>query len=152
MNYIERLMSSRSRAAALVLERIVAKRSLNKRTRTAICTLQIRNCEATGDEANPFGAWKAYWREVVDKDFPEKGKCPKCGKVTELEGAHVWIGSDDTQYYIIPMCHDCNVEDHKLFCPKCEYEMALVDYSVATKGKLHLEYDKKRQNAGTMKR
>lgn len=151
MNFIERLMNSRSRAAALVLERIAAKRRLNKRTRTAICTLPIRNCEATGGDSNPFGVWKEYWHEVVSKDFPAKGKCPKCGKATELEGAHVWIGSDDTQYYIIPMCHDCNVEDHKLFCPKCVYEMAWVDYSVATKGKLHLEYDKKRQNAGTKK-
>lgn len=71
--------------------------------------------------------------------------------MTELEGAHVWIGSNDTQYYIIPMCHDCNVEDQKLFYPKCEYEMAWVDYSVATKGSLHLEYDKERQCAGAKK-
>ena len=154
MNYHEYQYSEQEKlekATNLILERDFARERLTRKVKTATCDLKIRNCEATGDDTNPFGAWKAYWHEVLDKDFPKKGKCPKCGKVAELEGAHVWIGSDDTQYYIIPMCHDCNIEDHKLFCPECEYEMAWVDYSVATKGALHLKYDKKRQNAGAKK-
>lgn len=133
-------------AAKLVSEREAAKDRLKLKTKTATIDLEIRNCEATGGDTNPFGAWKEYWEVVVGEDFPENGKCPKCGKVMELEGAHVWIGSDDTQYYIIPMCHECNVEDNELFCPKCEYEMAWIDYSVAVKGKLHLEYDKRRHS------
>lgn len=154
MNYCEYQYSDRQKleeALNLINEKDRASERLTRKTKTATCDLKIRNCKATGGDTNPFGAWKEYWQEVIPQDFPEKGKCPKCGKVTELEGAHVWIGSNDTQYYIIPMCHDCNVEDQKLFYPKCEYEMAWVDYSVATKGSLHLEYDKERQCAGAKK-
>ena len=104
----------------------------------------IRNAKDTGGDTVPWGDWSDYWETVVDDTFPRIGSCVRCGCRKELEGAHVWIGFDDRNYYIVPMCHECNTKDHKLFLPKVAYVMAWVDYKVCSKGDAHKAYDKQR--------
>ena len=121
-----------------------AKENVKRHIQSIVSGLQIRNAEATGGDAVPWGGWDDYWSEIVRVDFPKNAYCLRCGLLKELEGAHVWIGQDDANYYIVPMCHECNTKDNMLFTPLYAYPMAWVDYNVCTKGKLHRAYDRAR--------
>lgn len=121
-----------------------AKENVERHVRVIASGMQIRNAVATGGDAVPWGGWDDYWSEIVGLDFPKIAHCTRCGLRKDLEGAHVWIGEDDENYYIVPMCHECNTKDNKLFAPRYAYSMAWVDYNVCTKGDLHRAYDKAR--------
>lgn len=121
-----------------------AKKNVVRKTKRLLPGEKIRNAFHTAGDSAPWGDWVDYWEEIVGVDVPAKAHCARCGEVKKLEGAHVWIGFDDANYYIMPMCHECNTADNVLFVPMYPYEMAWVDYNVCTKGDAHKAYDKQR--------
>ena len=134
-------------ALLAALNKILAessKENVARRTKMLAPGEKICNARKTAGDTTPLGSWSEYWEEIVGVKIPEKACCARCGKVKELEGAHVWIGADDVNYYIMPMCHECNTADHDPFVPMYAHEMAWVDYNVCTKGDAHLQFDKLR--------
>ena len=121
-----------------------SKADVVRRTRKLASGEMIRNAVGTAGDTVPWGDWREYWEEIVGMEIPTGTRCARCGKVKKLEGAHVWIGVDDVNYYIMPMCHECNTADHDLFVPLYAHVMAWVDYNVCTKGRAHSYYDKLR--------
>lgn len=132
-------------ALRIIREAESAKERVEKKIKSGTQQTLIRNAEATGGDSVPWGDWIDYWETVVGEDFPRVGWCARCGCRKELEGAHVWIGSNDRDYYIVPMCHECNTKDNKFFFLKVAHSMAWVDYDVCRKSDLHKAYDKQRR-------
>lgn len=78
--------------------------------------ITVKNANGTRRFEEPStgeGSWIAYWETnkfTIDDSLDNY--CPKCNSLTDkadFDGAHVKKeSSEDSNYYIIPLCNSCN--------------------------------------------
>ena len=76
--------------------------------------IKIQNVNGSSRFENPVGynTWLEYWEAKTGKSAWRCSAidCHKFGRVN-LVGAHVKkVGSYDNSWYIVPLCHKCNMQ------------------------------------------
>lgn len=71
---------------------------------------KVKNLNGTGDRL-PVGysSWLDFWERKTGKKAGKCG-CRGCTKKA-TDGAHIQkADSDDRHWYIVPLCHECNMK------------------------------------------
>lgn len=72
--------------------------------------VKVKNLNGTGNRL-PVGysSWLDFWEKKTGKKASECGRSGCAKKATD--GAHVQkADSDDRRWYIVPLCHECNMK------------------------------------------
>ena len=68
-----------------------------------------KNKGRTSDRDVPGGSWKAYWKTQSDQACPDFCCVEGCAKKA-TDGAHMYCPSVDRREWIIPTCHEHNMQ------------------------------------------
>lgn len=71
---------------------------------------KVKNLNDTFDRIPSTGnSWRQFWEDKSGKKFDKCGRRGCTEKATD--GAHVQkADSDDRHWYIVPLCHKCNMK------------------------------------------
>lgn len=73
--------------------------------------MKVTNINGTSDNDCSCGSWLKHWDKFNTKGSKRPSQCPACGAWSVDDGAHVQkYGSTDQSWYIVPLCHSCNMK------------------------------------------
>jgi len=72
----------------------------------------VNNLNGTSDNICKCGSWLNHWKNFSGQSLPDRCPVKNCGNKPEV-GAHVQKNSSyDKNWYIIPICQDCNAKTY----------------------------------------
>lgn len=75
---------------------------------------KVRNVKGSGDSQAPSGysSWLDYWEKKTGRKarYCHRESCIK----TATDGAHVQLVDGGNEWYIVPLCHDCNMSPDEI--------------------------------------
>lgn len=75
--------------------------------------VEVKNINGTSKDrySNPkgFSSWITYWENKSLLPFPTYCQCEECYNHVKV-GAHVKKTYEGNKWYIVPLCHKCNMK------------------------------------------
>jgi hypothetical protein len=74
--------------------------------------MRVINLNGTSDNVCRCGSWLNHWKNFSGQSLPNRCSVMNCNNNLEV-GAHVQKdGSYDKNWYIVPICQDCNAKTY----------------------------------------
>ena len=89
--------------------------------------IEVKNLNGTTDNTPPsqYSSWQEWWEKQMNRKFLYCS-CMDCFNFAEV-GAHVKKVNDGNEWYIVPLCKECNARTDNFYVS--EYNLAKINSS-----------------------